>query len=494
LKRNNDDSFFKNLKAAYILKAVLRYLIDTILIALILCIVALAIQKLTFWQWSGLWFYPLLIILAAVLAGLYALRLKKGLKDELITLEKELKLEELLSTWYEYRQTDPENPWTAKLETETGNFFKRIPPARAFPGPFIGAHLLIPLLVILGVLLLVMEPQSFREDKLFETSLARLGTRLERVAGRIPPIDRQSEDSRDRELAGEMEKLSRELKSQKLKKEEILRTVQEMKLKIEKDNSLLSRNIREELGVDDFSDKLGSGRETSPERETEKLEQLKETLEEIFQKEVPVSLSRKMESLGHSLELQELLDEIYEEMGSGLATPGPKSSEDGGQEEGLGTSAEQEKDEAFSGQSLVSKDIDETIAQKDPHDLNPSDKHGPGRENGTGTREDLVDVFQAGRGTSAEKSDDPGEFERKPAPILTERHEVEAEDLFNINVKSLPVMQQTQIKAEDVIQNYRRELEAVLDKEEIPISDREAIRNYFISIGLRKESNDRAND
>jgi hypothetical protein len=104
-----------------------------------------------------------------------------------------------------------------------------------------------------------------------------------------------------------------------------------------------------------------------------------------------------------------------------------------------------------------------------------------------------VDIFQAGRGSSSEKSDAPGDFNRKRGPILTEKHDIDAEDPLIIQVKSLPVMQQTKIKPEDVIQDYRRELEAVLNKEDIPINDRETIRNYFISIGLRKEKNDTEN-
>lgn len=486
----NPRTLFDELRSSFTRRVVQRYLADTILIALFLCVAALAGQRFTPWPGGGLRLYSLLIFMAAFLALLYTIRLKKGLKEELMALEKQLDLKELLSTWHEYRQSESDNPWTEKLETETRNLFKRISPSRAFPGPLTAVHLLIPLSAVSLILLAVMNPVSFRAGKPFDSPLVRLGTRLERAAGRMTPVGRSPQEYRGRDLAGELEKLAGNLKAQKMRKEELLRIAHEMKLKIQNNNTLLSHEIQAELGDDSLSDKQGSSRERSPEKEREKLEQLQEELEKIFQNELPVSLSRKMEHLGRSLQLEELLDEVSDELSSGLTALGPESRKTELKDEGQGAPAGQGKEQDISDQSLA-EDPGGTGDQKTSDTSGPAGRGGPDRQEGTGTHEDLLEMFNAGRGSSSEKSDKPGDFNRRPGPVKKEKSDMEAEDPLIIQVKSMPVMQQAQVEPEQVIRNYGRELEAVLNKEDIPPADRETIKNYFLSIGLRKENDAR---
>ena len=46
---------------------------------------------------------------------------------------------------------------------------------------------------------------------------------------------------------------------------------------------------------------------------------------------------------------------------------------------------------------------------------------------------------------------------------------------------------EARLKEEDMFLSYRKEVESILHKEDIPINYREYIKNYFISIGINTE-------
>jgi hypothetical protein len=347
---------------------------------------------------------------------------------------------------------------------------------------------------VLVSVLAAVNPITFESDEPFDASLARLGTRLKRFTQPKTASDQKRKVPQDRELAESIEKLASALQQQRKKREELFRMVSEVKLKIEEDNSLLSRQIEEELGLKDSSPRPGSAQGMRPEEKGKKLNALKKKLEEVFQREVPVSLSKRIQSLRRSLELEELLYEVSEEMDSGFASLGREDGEDTAKNGGQGTATGEEKDHSFSGQSVASEGARKTPKQRDFEDRSAPGGTGSGEEKGSGAETDMMEGFQAGQGSSSAKADTPREIDRKRGPILRERYDIQAEDPLIIHVKSLPVLQRAESRPEDVIRDYRREYEAVLEKEDIPLADRETIKNYFMSIGLREERYGRENN
>ena len=58
---------------------------------------------------------------------------------------------------------------------------------------------------------------------------------------------------------------------------------------------------------------------------------------------------------------------------------------------------------------------------------------------------------------------------------------------YSVHVRSLSKIGKATLKEEEVIRQYQQEIEHVLQKEDMPLTYREYIKNYFLSIGLRKE-------
>ncbi len=60
---------------------------------------------------------------------------------------------------------------------------------------------------------------------------------------------------------------------------------------------------------------------------------------------------------------------------------------------------------------------------------------------------------------------------------------------FLIQIRALTDTGEARLKEEEIFQTYRKEVESILQKEDIPLNYREYIKNYFISIGINTEEN-----
>ena len=62
-----------------------------------------------------------------------------------------------------------------------------------------------------------------------------------------------------------------------------------------------------------------------------------------------------------------------------------------------------------------------------------------------------------------------------------------SKDYYRAHIRTLTSIGQAKLDNRTVIREYQKEVEGILQKEEIPLNYRAYIRNYFLSIGLRKE-------
>ena len=95
------------------------------------------------------------------------------------------------------------------------------------------------------------------------------------------------------------------------------------------------------------------------------------------------------------------------------------------------------------------------------------------------------DVSQ-GRGKSEGQRMSPYKLERTKGPAIQERMMVTPKDDYNTHIRSVTKIGKATLPEEDVTRPYQQELESILQKEDMPLNYREYIKNYFISIGLRK--------
>ena len=90
----------------------------------------------------------------------------------------------------------------------------------------------------------------------------------------------------------------------------------------------------------------------------------------------------------------------------------------------------------------------------------------------------------AGRGKADGSQYAPYQMQDSSGPTLEDHTIPSKKSEYNIHIRSVTSIGNATVPEEEVTRSYQREVESILQKEEIPVNYREYIKNYFISIGL----------
>jgi hypothetical protein len=95
----------------------------------------------------------------------------------------------------------------------------------------------------------------------------------------------------------------------------------------------------------------------------------------------------------------------------------------------------------------------------------------------------------AGKATSDGKKKSKDELAKSSGIGTQDKMTSSQGDNYLIQIRSLTASGESKLKEEDIIRSYRKEIEGILQKEDIPLNYRGYIKNYFISIGLKADKN-----
>jgi hypothetical protein len=481
------------LRRLIIKERIKRVLTITFLLSLMLNTLALGVQKIGLLRLEGYTVYPLLVLVSFAFSLLFGLRTRKSIMGELIEIDVRLGLKERLSTAYEYHQLGRKSVFVDRLIEDATSLLGSIKAHQIFPRRFSSAHLCIPLLVAAIVILLSLDlaPTPIKDGATRER-LKQIGRKMEKYSKReLQGIKEEAEKPRS-DVSRHMENITGELKSQSMKKEKLLKSLAALIKEVEAERTQLAHRLEAELGLEDMLStpmlKPLQKDNVSP----NEVKQLREQLEELFEGEVPASLSQDISSLDQNRRLELFLDEIINEVGSALEVEDKFSFRE--EEEGIsvgrtfGEGKNNDK-EISGGRALAPLESDEVNNERQ---ITPVLGQAKAASKGSGERDpapDEVFSYAAGRERSNGGRKPPYELRSSKGPTIEDRGISGQGDWYNIHVRSLPMTGKAGLMEEDVIRPYRRELESALRKEDVPLRYREYIKNYFLSIGLRQEEN-----
>jgi hypothetical protein len=95
----------------------------------------------------------------------------------------------------------------------------------------------------------------------------------------------------------------------------------------------------------------------------------------------------------------------------------------------------------------------------------------------------------AGRGSSEEETKSSYDLESSPGTPLQDKVRPSRAKGYLIQIRALTDTGEARLNEEEILQTYRKAVESVLQKEDIPLNYREFIKNYFLSIGIKTEEN-----
>jgi len=114
-------------------------------------------------------------------------------------------------------------------------------------------------------------------------------------------------------------------------------------------------------------------------------------------------------------------------------------------------------------------------------------QHGDDLQDGMGQPEGYSAA--AGNAKSIEDNQSSYELEKTPGSVLQDKIASSQAKSYLIHIRALTDVGEARLKEEEIFQTYRKEVESILQKEDIPINYREYIKNYFISIGINTKEN-----
>jgi hypothetical protein len=487
-------SEISKLKRCAIFKAVQRILLNAALTFLGICTIVLIIEKAGFLK-SGVYgsWYILFIGFSLFVGLLTAFLTKKGFLAFLIDIDTRLKLKDKLSTAYEYQKFGKKSDLSNLLMEDATDTLRQLSIRKLFPPKFSVLHLVLILLILMNMALfssdfLLSGNKSRRSD---QYKLEKITTLLQnysesRIEGQNEKIARQP-DVYTREL----EKLSRKLKDGSMTQDQLFTTLNKFLKDVRGNQTRLANALGTQLRAAKIDEMPVLKIPTLQNLSASNLEKLKMLLNQLPNNQIPDSVNRDIETLQELHRLETLLSQIIDEI-----------NEDTFRTEGL---AESDRNGTRGSQYMndLKKAREDTQRSKTPGKFSSRkpDREETNRQLGfdqsRGLGRDLQNEFEwrdgysslAGRGKSTGKKKSSTEIEKSSGPGIQDKMISSQMQNYLIHIRSLTVIGESRMEAEDIMRTYRQEIEGILQKEDIPLNYREYIKHYFISIGLKTEEN-----
>jgi hypothetical protein len=283
-----------------------------------------------------------------------------------------------------------------------------------------------------------------------------------------------------------LETLAKKIADPSMTRKELLTALNEMLEEVQSTQSLLSKNTHSSLGSKNIK-RLPY--QHIQRYEESSLQQLKNLFRAMFTDKIPEKIEKDAALLAEYQRFKNFLSQLID-----------SSEDDESQQKDLSHSETQAKSGKSRNRHHPNKKKDNTndtggdeapaengqtsdrlanSAYPDQGQRGPSDFDDFGGED-----EDAS--LSPGRSKSSNQDKSPDEMERQKGPVLQDKMiSTETKD-YSIHIRALTNIGKSKMKQEEIAREYHHEIEGILKKEDIPLNYREYIKNYFISIGLRK--------
>ena len=446
--------------------------------------------------------------LCAMVALVIGLRSRADPMGLLIRADRTLRLKERLSTAYELANSSHPHPLRPIVLQEAARVARSVNPFRVIPSttprtlrwtPFLLLAIVLVLVVDFGMLL----PQSFLGgDERPNPTLHDQGQQLERLGKRLETEARRRGLERSMEAARRMQSLGQRLQNERVNEREAMARV----------NSLTDyvRNLEEELKkmavLEDVS--ISKVREVMVNQASVSGE-VQRLLGMMGRGKLSPSemrnLQERLQSLGQQGALDERLSEALNQLRDGDLEGAREILENYLLQDQLAQDfehlqrAERAIDRSFEHGLDPSEEMDLDDSGGDSGESGEYEMAGDPRGGSGGSPDDFEGgdyLDSEGMGANSSVGSGRGAESEAPRHRLTES-KAQASRITGQTgeggvrrsyVRALPLKADAAIPLEEVITAYQKRAEETLLREEIPLSNRDLVRAYFLTIGLVEES------
>jgi hypothetical protein len=481
------------LKRHVIIKSVQRVGLDATLIFLCICAILFFIEKAGFSILSDDAFrYGIPIGISLTAALLLAYIKRKNLQNILIDIDTRLKLQDKLSTAYEYQRRGKKSDLLVFLLEDAAFKLHELEIKHMVPAKFSTAHLALILLLVLNVALYASDfwglnsrPTHADQEQIEKARTLLRNYTQSRIGGK-----QAKKKSPKHVYARQLEQLSNRLNDPSLNQDTLSASLSSLLKELHSEQARLADELSAKLNA-----LRGAGVPVQPIPElgklsSNKIEKLKTLLNGALNNQISDSLNQDIETLQEFSSLEKLLSQIIDDL---------KENDSYTDEYAQSRPHETQT-------SQRAKDRKKTLGDTQRHETHGEisdrkrgrvDATSPpvsdqSQDNGGDEQDDvgLHDEYpvSAGRAKSAQRKKSRDELEKSTGSGVQDKLSSAQEKKYRLHIRSLSAIGESKLKEENIIQTYRQEIENILQKEDIPLNYREYIKHYFISIGLKTEA------
>ena len=409
----------------------------------------------------------------------------------LIDIDHRLGLQDRLSTAYEYSASRKISGFTDLLINDAAAVLQQFSPGQLLPLRFSRLHLAAAALILVNVFFysgLLQTPEYNSNGRNAEKINSAAKVLQSYIMKRVDQ-DGDSKTGFQSEYSTKLENLSSRLNDSSKPTRQRLAALDSFLKEVQGERTRMAAELGTRLdsaGIKNFPER------NSPNLakiSSNQLEKLKAFLDKTLNNGMPEAINRNIESLQELDGMEKLLARIIDELkenkpdsddpAAAAVTEQAETRTDGKLEKSPDGTEPSDSIRQFSSRSGSpgTRTGHQGTGNSDLEDVDPAEEMDPRDGNSA----------SAGRGRSNSNGRSSHSIENAPGAAARDKPASSRAKSYLIHIRALTEIGEAQIKEDEVYRTYRREVEGILQKEEMPENYREYIKNYFISVGMHRE-------
>lgn len=429
-----------------------------------------------------------LSLLAGSIIGLSA---RYKLAAVLIDIDRRLALRDRLSTAYEYFRFHPDNQFTGLLIHDAGVRLRPFKMKQIMPARVSLTHLAAVILLLINIFLYsgLWFSTGFKSTDGELEIIEQAGKILQNYS--IRRIDEKADPDSPplSEYAQTLAQFNRALRDGTKSFGQHVQALHQFREALQGERARLTGELGAKLDSAGIKALPGQPFSASQNLTASQLDRLKSFLDKSLNNRLPVSIGRDIAALQELYSIEKLVSRILKNLEGGRSTA-ETSDNTNGIERQLSPSARQTDTEigGSTEKNLTRQVSGHSRTAKGPNGTTEAGKAGPD-EDAPADEMNPVEGYAAtaGRATSNAEKQAGDDLEKADGTLAQETIASSAAKSYLIQIRALTGIGEARLSSEEIFQTYRREVESILQKEDVPANYREYIKNYFFSIGIKSE-------
>ena len=416
---------------------------------------------------------------------------RKSFLNVLVEIDRRFELQDKLSTAYEYVRLNKRSEFKELLMKDAAESLQQLGSRNILPVRFSYAHAGFILLFLTNVALYWMFCPSakFQAKRGGQEMLENTAKLIEKYTiRRIENKTDRIEGYRNFD-ADKLERLSKELKNKSKTDAQRYDALQNLLKEVQGEQKRLENELSTRL--DAAGIKGLSTRKIPPLKNlsSAQLEKLSGLLNQTLNHQNTDSIDASIESLKELDSIEKLISRVIDDLENSKTDADESPTPTGNKTRAARFVNEPEnapgdKNQPRGKEQLLSGD-----------QIKNDDAGQPGSEKRDGENDESLEEMApqngyssaAGNAKSVEEYQSSYAIEKSQGTRLQDKMASARTKSYRIHIRALTDIGEARQKEEEIIRTYHKEIESLLQKEEIPLNYREYIKNYFISIGMNTE-------